>query len=446
MKRRNFLKAAGIALAGLGLLAGRPAEAQTAPRKPNIIFILADDIGLGDVSCYGGDTFKTPNIDKLAQTGVRFEYSYAAPLCGPSRCQLLTGRYPFRTGLVNNACPDAIAPSREIMMPTVLKKAGYVTGEAGKWGQMCLTPRDWGFDEYLTFPSSGLYWSDQRSFFDDNGQRKPEVAHYDDNGQRKELLKGQYMPDIIQAFALDFVNRHKEQPFYLYYPMVHVHSLIERTPDSKPDSKDLYADNIAYMDKLVGNLMGELDRLHLRENTLIIFTGDNGTAQKMAGGRSSLGGRPILGWKGNMLEGGSRVPLIANWPGTAPAGMFNHDLTDFSDFFPTLAELAGAKLPEGVAIDGQSFAPQIKGEKGTPRQWVCVQLNHSSYVRDARWKLTDKGKLFDLKDAPFAETEVAKDATDAETLSARQRLQKIMGSLPKPPAASAAVKGNPVGD
>ena len=175
--------------------------------------------------------------------------------------------------------------------------------------------------------------------------------------------------------------------------MSHIHGPIVRTPDSKPGAtkEQLYADNIEYMDKLVGKLIAELDRLHLREKT----AGPLHRRQRhgpFGVEAATVNGRAISGMKGTMLEGGSRVPLIVNWPGVAPAGKVNHDLIDFSDFFATFAELAGAKLPEGVTLDSHSFAPQIRGEKGTPRDWVYVELNGKSYVRDARFKLTNGGE------------------------------------------------------
>jgi arylsulfatase A-like enzyme len=132
------------------------AQAQ-AVEKPNIIFILSDDVGLGHIGCFGGDTFKTPNIDALAAGGTRFERCYSTPLCGPSRAQILTGRYPFRTGMISNSSGGAMKPANEVMIPTVLKKAGYVTASVGKWNQLPLQPGDWGFDEYLRFPGSGRY-------------------------------------------------------------------------------------------------------------------------------------------------------------------------------------------------------------------------------------------------------------------------------------------------
>ena len=195
------------------------------------------------------------------------------------------------------------------------------------------------------------------------------------------------------------------------------------TPDTPADGKNLYADNIAYMDKLVGKVVAELDRLDLRERTLIVFSVDNGTP----GSKATVGGKKILGAKGSMLEGGSRVPLIAHWKGTTPAGKVSKDMVDFSDMFPTFVEVAGAKPPEGVKIDGRSFAPQLRGQPGKPREWVFVQLGENRYVRDARWKLTGKDQLFDLKDAPFQE--IAADDKDADAGAARKRLKAVLDDL-----------------
>jgi arylsulfatase A len=391
----------------------RTAESKAPAPQPNIILILSDDVGLGDVHCSGGP-FPTPHIDALAAGGTRFEYCYATPLCGPSRCELLTGRYPFRTGLISNQSQNAIQPGHEIMIPTVLKKAGYATASVGKWGQMSFGPGQWGFDEYLVFPGSGRYWRKQ-------------TAHYKVNGKQENLPAGKYLPDIMHEFLVDFIARHKDHPFFIYYPMSHIHAPIVRTPDSKPGAtkEQLYAANVEYMDKLVGKLIAELDRQHLREKTLVIFTGDNGTAP-FGAKLATVGGRDISGMKGTMLEGGSRVPLLANWPGVTPAGKVNRDLTDFSDFFATVSELAGAKLPEGVILDSHSFAPQIRGEKGTPREWVYVELRGKSYARGARFKLTNDGNLFDLSEAPFKEMSVAGDSADPMHAAARKKMQTVL--------------------
>ncbi|HPR83906.1 MAG TPA: sulfatase-like hydrolase/transferase [Pontiellaceae bacterium] len=423
MKNPGFLKIAGVELAALTLTACQvPAEKSAVAGKPNIIFILTDDVGLGDIGCCGGP-FKTPNIDVLAKSGTRFELCYSAPLCGPSRCQALTGRYPFRTGLNSNNSKDAIDPSREVMIPTVMKKAGYATASAGKWGQMCFGPGEWGFDEYVVFQGSGRYWGEQ-------------TPTYVANGKPTALPQGKYLPDLMHEFVTDFMTRHKDQPFFIYYPMVHVHGPILRTPDSKEGAgKDqLYKDNVEYMDKLVGKLMAELDRLQLREKTIVIFTGDNGTAH-FGVDLATVNGKPISGMKGTMLEGGSRVPLIASWPGRTPAGQVNRDLIDFSDFFPTFAELGGATLPPGVTIDGHSFAAQIRGEKGTPRDWIYVELSGKSYARNAGFKLTNHGALFDMSKAPFQEIPVPASTTNAAAASARAVLQKVLDDHPAAPAA-----------
>jgi arylsulfatase A len=417
------MKRIWIAALGVSVLASLlPIGAQEKPaaQKPNIILILSDDVGLGDIGCCGGP-FKTPQIDSLAKGGTRFEYCYATPLCGPSRCQLLTGRYPFRTGLISNNSEDAIQPGHEIMIPTVLKKAGYVTASVGKWGQMSFGPGRWGFDEYIVFPGSGRYYREQ-------------TRHYRVSGVQQNLLEGQYLPDIMHEFLVSFITRHKDQPFFVYYPMSHIHGPIVPTPDSKPgaDKDELYRDNIEYMDKLVGKLMGELDRLHLRERTLVLFTGDNGTA-RFGVETATVNGRRISGMKGTMLEGGSRVPLIANWPGITPAAQVNHDLIDFSDFFATFAALAGAPLPEGVTLDSHSFTAQIKGERGTPRDWVYVELNGRSYARNSRFKLTKGGDLYDLSEAPYREIPVPSSTSDPAALAARRQLQEVLDQHPAAP-------------
>jgi len=385
--------------------------------KPNIIVILADDLGIGTVGCYGSDNFKTPNVDTLAAGGVRFTTCYSAPNCGPSRALMMTGRYGFRTGMTGNDKP-AVAHleagrTSEVMIPKVLKTRGYATASAGKWSQIPLQPADWGFDEYIRTKGSGSYWP------------TPERNTYTINGEEKDWPEGQYMPDLSERFVFDFINRHKEGPFYVHYSLAHIHTDILPTPDSKPNSDDLFSDNVAYMDKLVGRLMAELDRQGLREKTLVIFTGDNGTYGNEAP-RSTIRGRELCGAKGMLLEGGSRVPLVASWPGRIPAGRVCEDLTGLVDFLPTLAEVAGADVPSGQPIDGQSFAPQMLGERGTPREWVFVMLGRHWYVRDAGWKLTDDGELFDMRDAPFAEHAAAAGA-DAD--AARRRLGAVLAQL-----------------
>jgi arylsulfatase A len=406
------LAAVVLALYGLTLHAS---EARA--RKPNIIFILADDLGIGNVGCYGADQFKTPHIDALARSGIRYTHAYTVPLCGPSRAAILTGRYAFRTGAVNQDRTGLMKPSDETMMPRVLKAAGYTTASIGKWGQLPLGPADFGFDDYLKFTGSGVYWNTQ-----DKGKT------YVVNGARRALRDKEYLPDVMHQHLLNFITKHRNAPFYVYYSMSHVHAEILPTPDSAPGSKDLYADNIAYMDKLVGKLVAELDRLKLREQTLIVFFGDNGTAKAWAD-RSTIGGRRLSGEKGSMLEGGALVPMIVSWPGTTPANKVSHDLIDSTDFFPTFADLAGATLPKQTIIDGRNFAAQLRGAKGEPRDWAFVQLARMWYVREADWKLNQAGELFDMSQAPFAEKLAAADTKDPAAIAARKRLQPVLDRL-----------------
>lgn len=411
MTRREWMRRMGWMAAG-GATAGA-----AAPRKPNIILILADDLGIGGLSCYGADHFQTPHIDRLARGGTRYLNAYTAPLCGPSRAMILTGRYGFRTGATNQDATGQMKPANETMTPKVLKEAGYVSAAIGKWGQLPLGPAEFGFDEHLKFTGSGTYWNTQ-----------PRGGTYLVNGERRQLGDKEYLPDVMHNYVADFMTRHRERPFFVYYSMSHVHAEILRTPDSEAASKDLYADNIRYMDKLVGKLVAELERLKLRDNTLIVFVGDNGTAEGYAE-RSTVRGRRLSGEKGSMLEGGALVPLIANWPGKTPAGKVTAELVDSTDFLPTFAALAGARPPAGRVVDGHSFAPQLRGAKGQPREYIFIQLARKWYVREARWKLDQSGTLYDMRRAPFEEPAVAADTKDRAAVAARARLRAALEKL-----------------
>ncbi len=403
-------------IAGLALLAGATLTHAASAARPNILFILADDLGLDGVSYTGSDKHKTPNIDKLASSGTRFETCYASPLCGPTRCLLNTGRYAFRTGGVTNQSWRSGGPGAksadERPVASLMKAAGYATGMSGKWRQVGETPKDWGYDEYSTDPTAGgWYW---------------QTTHQQHTGE-KTVPTGTYGPDVIHNFAVDFIRRHRDQPFFYYYSMHLVHTPTLHTPDSpKGDGPERYDDNIAYMDKQVGAIVAELERLGLREKTLVIFTGDNGTASMYP---STIGGRMLSGHKGTMLEGGSREPFFASWPGVTPAGKTSKDIISFADMLPTFVELAGGKLPADFKYDGVSFAPQLRGQPGTPRSYAFVQLGAHWFVREPGYKMNEAGELFDMSDAPFVEKPVPASADTPASKAARQRLTAVLKEL-----------------
>jgi arylsulfatase A len=394
-------------------------------KKPNIVLILADDLGAEVLNCYGGTSYKTPHLDALARSGIRFENCFATPLCSPSRVQLMTGRYGFRTGwtqLIDGGADEFFDPKKEKTFGAMMKEAGYATGLAGKWqlAQFEKHPdhvRDCGFDEYCCWAwmlgkkRTGRYW---------------DPAIWQDGKQRTDT-DGKYGPDLLADWVVDFIRRHQGEPFFLYYPMVLVHDPFEPTPDSaggkKGGGRKVFPDMVAYMDKIVGRIVATLDELKLRENTLVLFTGDNGTTKGIP---SMVGERTVIGGKSTMLDTGSHVPLIASWPSTVPTGKVYADLVDFTDFVPTICELTGAKAPSGVPIDGRSFAGRLRGEKGNPREWVFVQLGGNRFARDRRWKLHSNGKLVDLAADPEEQKPFAAGTEPAEGAAARTRLEKVL--------------------
>ncbi|RCS40593.1 arylsulfatase A [Bremerella cremea] len=374
---------------------------QAAERLPNVVVIVADDLGLEGVQAYGGLSYQTPNIDALAEKGMRFTHCFSNPLCSPSRAQLLTGRYPFRNGIKRVIYQpenhrEFLDPTQETSFATLLKQAGYATAIAGKWQVSFLHERDTvpahGFDEYQMWQI--FHEGKKTSRYADPTMRQ--------NGKVLQTeLKGKYGPDVNVAFLCDFMRRHQDQPFLVYYTALLPHYPWEPTPDSKDDlqpatgdgDRKYMPDMVAYLDKQVGQLVATLEELKLRENTLVLFVADNGTDRRVVS-RWSNGTvtRNVPGGKGTMTDAGTRVPLIANWPGVIAAGKVNDDLIDLSDLLPTLVELTGAPLPS-KPIDGHSFLPQLRSEPGSPREWIHVQDKQLRYLRNRDFILTWQGQL-----------------------------------------------------
>lgn len=398
--------------------ASGPVHANT---RPNLILIMADDFGYECVTANGGESYQTPHLDRLAATGMRFEHCHVQPLCTPTRVELMTGRYNVR-----NYFRFGVLPRAETTFAHLLKRAGYATGVCGKWqlGREPDSPRHFGFDE---------------SFLWQHTRRPPRYANpgLEHNGVEKDFTGGEYGPKLINDFALDFVSRHKAGPFFLYYPMILTHDPFQPTPDGanwdatavgEQVNRDVkhFADMTAYLDKMIGRLAAKLDELGIRERTLLMFIGDNGTHSSVT---SRFQGREFQGGKRTTTRRGTHVPFIANWPGVIPPGRVNRDLIGSVDFLPTLCAAAGVSVP--AEVDGVSFLPQLRGEPGTPREWLyCwfsprqrLELAVSEFAFNQDYKLYRTGDFFDLRADPFEEKPLAVSALTGRAASTAVKLQ-----------------------
>ncbi|MCP3962455.1 MAG: sulfatase-like hydrolase/transferase [bacterium] len=416
--RRDFLKSAVLGVGSLALSCA-PTGRKAPVRPPNVVLIMADDMGVEALGCYGGTSYETPFLDRLAATGVRFGHCYSQPVCTPSRIKIMTGRYNHR-----NYAGFGKLDENEVTFGNVLRQAGYATGIGGKWqlGADRELISQFGFDEYC------LWWLENKS------PRYGNVGELIRNGEVLPGGKGEYGPDVISGFLIDFIEQHRERPFFCYYPMLLPHDPFEATPRSAPEAEDraaLFGDMVVYLDEIVGRIVAKLDEAGLRDDTLILFTSDNGTSPKIT---SSTTSGEVRGGKYRMTDTGTHVPLIANWRGFSPPGAVCDDLVDFSDFLPTLAEATGAEPPADRVIDGRSFLPQVRGQAGKPREWVFCHYPRRrddpektrAYIRDKRWKLYDNGKMYDLSVDPLERSpfrEGHREDSDAARI-ARARLQR----------------------
>ncbi|MCH2205532.1 MAG: sulfatase-like hydrolase/transferase [Lentisphaerales bacterium] len=401
--------------------------------KPNVVLIMADDVGMEAFSCYGSLDYKTPNIDKVGKDGVLFKHCYAQALCTPSRNQIMTGRYNHR-----NYLGFGMLDTKEITFGNLMKGAGYATAICGKWqlGRDRKLINKFGFDEYL------LWWLENRS------ERYNNVGELIHNGKLLEGGKGEYGPDLIADFALDFMTRHKDQPFFLYYPMILVHDPMDPTPDTIDESrknstlasrkklprdeakkvnKANFVDMVHYMDKIVGKLSSHLDSLGIRDNTIFIFTGDNGT-HPMITSNTKMG--QIRGAKATLKDAGTHVPLLASWPVKGVKGVVTDQLIDFTDFLPTIVDAGGGIIPTERQLDGISFLPTLTGNNGPQREWVYssyfnkYNLLRKDFIRTQRWKLYDDGSFYDISNDPQEKNSIANP--EGEALRIRDWLKEEM--------------------
>ena len=434
-------------LTALSALLGSFADA--AARQPDIVLIMADDIGIDGFGCYGGTSYQTPRIDQLAATGLRFTHAYSQPLCTPTRVQLMTGKYNHR-----NWTYFGILDPQETTFGHRLQAAGYHTMIAGKWQLQSYDPPDFPNAERrrgtgMKIADAGFHeWSQFHAWHtEDKGSRYPDPKM--DNNGTIESFPDQYGPDIWVDKITDFLKRHRadnsDRPAFVYYAMALPHWPFNPTPESEAwqdpgrryeESTEFFPDMVAHMDQCVGKLVDSLDQLGMRDNTLIIFYSDNGTDRRIT---SKMGGVDIPGGKALPVQAGIRVPLIANWPGKVPSGAICDDLVDASDFVPTLMELAEAPITDSdsAQLDGQSFAPQLFGRQHPhPRQhsffwydprpgWDKEAYGRSVFALDKNYKLLRDGKLFKIDPLLPVET-LIQGELDPEAGAAKAKLQAVI--------------------
>jgi arylsulfatase A-like enzyme len=399
-----------------------------------VLLIMADDLGAENLSCYGNTVYSTPNLDRMAARGARFENAFSTPVCTPTRAMILTGLHPNRSGFLERL-DSPLDSEKKNRLPVHLKtlghvfqSAGYKTAIAGKWHlgdfqRYPDQPESHGFDEHSVWVQ---YWDGRR-------HSRYFGPHHWENGKYRIHGKEVFGPDYHCEFLLDFIKRTAQQnlPFFAYFPMNLIHSPLitppgDPTPAERDFPKDLGASErkagqmIYHMDTIVGRLLDKLDELGLQENTLVIFTADNGTSGSLV---SRLGAFYLRGGKRTMNEAGTRVPFIARLPGRIPPGRRDSFLS-LMDMLPTLASMA--RIPIEHEVDGMDLSHNLLGQPGEDREYFMMAFEGGLYfVRDNRFRLHEDGRFYDV---PVTNVEarygmqVLKDVSPHA--DARMRLQK----------------------
>ncbi len=411
---------------------GKPSEKKDT--RPNIILIMADDLGYETIGANGGSSYETPEIDQLALEGMRFEHCYAQPLCTPSRVQLMTGIYNVR-----NYVRFGLLEESQTTFGHLFQEAGYATCVIGKWqlGKDPASPQHAGFEQHCLWQvSQGRVDSTGR----DTRYSKPVLEV---NGKLITYGAYDYGPDVVNQYGLDFIEECREngRPFLLYYPMILTHCPFSPAPTSVEwntgDSSTMtykgeahyFADMVAHMDQIVGEIVGKLEELGIQNNTMVIFTGDNGTDVPVV---STMNGREIAGAKSKSTDAGTRVPLIIYWPDIIKTNSTNRDLIDFTDFLPTLGDIAGMNL-DSLDLDGRSFLPQLRGEKGNPREWIYSWYSRNGeadkarvFARNHRFKLYTSGEFYEIPEDYDENDPLEISKLDAETKEIYQQLNEVL--------------------
>lgn len=410
--RRQFLATVGAPLL--------PQFASAQSRKPNIVFIMADDLGYGNLGCFGAKRIKTPNLDLMAKEGMRFTQAYAgATVCAPSRCVLMTGKHTGHATVRGNALPERGIKKSELTVAQLLKREGYRTALIGKWGlggfDVDSHPNDRGFDTFFGYLNQHFA---HNSFPEHIWDNKTEMFLKENWFNQRKVFTN----DLFSKRALAFLDQQSAaQPFFLYLPYTTPHANNERgqvdangmdSPDfgdyaneNWPDPEKAFAAVVSRLDSDIGMLFAKLKEKGMDDNTLVIFTSDNGPHKEGHHDPEFFDDNgPLRGTKRDLYEGGIRVPTIARWPGKIAAGAVSDFVWAFWDLLPTAAELAGTKAPKG--IDGVSIVPVLLGRGVPPREYLYWEFHERGFhqaVRQGDWKLVRQGpafkvELFNLKD------------------------------------------------
>ncbi len=469
--RRDFIKLAGMSAAALALPNSLKAFAPN-EKKPNVIFILADDLGYADLSCYGQTKFKTPNIDKLAKEGIRFLQAYSgSPVCAPSRCSLLTGKHTGHSYIRDNdkmvergdVWSDLIKyegqrplPENNYTLAHLFKNSGYKTACIGKWGLGTPgsfgVPNKQGFDFFYgylcqriahTYYPPYLWRNEKKEFLNRNKYFKTHEKLPADkdpnNASSYEQYKGeQYSLDLMMDESLKYIRENKSNPFFLFLTPTIPHVSLQvpdedikefesefpetpykgekgYLPQQKP--RAAFAAMISKLDRGVGKIEALLKELKLEENTIIIFTSDNGATFNIGGYDPAFfnSNGALRGAKASLYEGGIRVPLIAKWPGKIKAGSITKQSSAFWDFMPTFAEITSSR--DSINSDGVSIVPTLTGKLKNQMQHEFLYWEHASSMQAVRYgdwkglrkKVSDNIELYNLKNDPYEKNNVAND-------------------------------------
>ena len=453
LSRRRFIEALGIGAMAAAMPALARADGASKTRRPNVILIMADDLGYEGLACNGGTSYETPLLDKMAANGMRFTDCYSQPICTPSRVKIMTGRSNAR-----NYRDFGDLDPNETTFGHVMNAAGYKTCIAGKW-QLCggwehkgAFPKSSGFDESCMWAYHHDIPEADRGKYTFFGEKVRKTSRYWNpaivrNGEYVPTTGEDYGPDIYSRFILEFIERNKDDEFFVYYPMTLTHGPFVPTPRSKDQSVHaktkgsfrFFEDMIQYTGIIIERITAKLEALGIADDTLVLFTCDNGTYRALM---SKMGDRVIRGGKGLPIDAGVHVPLLAYWPGTIAPNSVCTDLVDFSDFLPTLAEAGGATVPTDRVLDGRGFLSQLKGGKGHPRESVVVhydknpgqgkpQFRRVRFAYDGRYKLYLDGRMYEVPGDWLEVHPIPADGMPETAKAARGKLQAALDAMPE---------------